>query len=459
MRLGELLLQHRLITREQLQASLDAQVSYGGRVGTNLAQLGYLDVDVLSRMLGEQHGIGAVKRKHFAAIDKRVIALFPARVVASYKAIPLGYTQTKPSRVIVACQDPSTVPVEELSFAAGSRVDVWIAPELMIQEALETYYGVARPPGRYIDVSFTAHDPAASSGPPVSVRSPAPPSALHVPGAPRLPSATRGPLSPPTLEPPPPPSLPALASSPPSSRAAKPAAPRELSPPPPPFTREVLEERPALRLSVTELPPADDWDVPQPPSESPPPEAIEDSEARSRPITAPPGELRPFIDQSEASRMLELATSKDHIGRVLEDWLRSTFGAGLVLVVKNEMAVGWKGFFPDAEDLIEAVAVPLGKPSLFSAAFESRAPFCGEPPPEGARLNQLLWKLLRCPAPHDVLVCPVVLGSRVVNLLYAPGNDELLLSDTLAREAQVVAGAASAAYTRLIRKERGKAAK
>ena len=39
MLLGELLLRQRLITREQLQVALNAQSSYGGRLGTNLVTL------------------------------------------------------------------------------------------------------------------------------------------------------------------------------------------------------------------------------------------------------------------------------------------------------------------------------------------------------------------------------------------------------------------------------------
>jgi hypothetical protein len=155
--------------------------------------------------------------------------------------------------------------------------------------------------------------------------------------------------------------------------------------------------------------------------------------------------------------MIEMATSKEHIGRVLEDWLRSTFGCGLVLVVKNDMLVGWRGFFPDAEDLIEAVAVPLNKPSMFTAAYASRKVFCGPPPEDGARLNTLLWKLLRCTPPAEVLVCPVVLGDRTVNVLYAHHEDGETLSDTVVRQAEVIAADAGAAYARLIRKKRAKA--
>jgi len=175
------------------------------------------------------------------------------------------------------------------------------------------------------------------------------------------------------------------------------------------------------------------------------------------PISAPPGALRPFIDASEAARLLETATSKDKVGHILEDWLRSTFGCGLVLVVKNDVAVGWRGYFPDAEDMIEAVAVPIDKPSMLRGAYTTRLIYCGAPVEDDAKLNQRLWKLLRCRPPSEVLVCPVVVGKRAVNLLYAHALDENLpLTDTNVRDAMVVAAAASSTYMRLIKRDRAK---
>jgi len=503
MRLGELLLQHQVITPDQLRAGLEAQGNYGGRLGTNLFQLGYIDIDLLSRALGQQRGVPAALRKHVAAIDKRVIALFSPRAVESYRAIPIGYTTTKPSRVIVACVNPATIPLEELAFAAGTRVDIWIAPELLIQESLEKYYGATPIASRYVEVTFGARDAPASSAPPMAARAPVAADPV-IPRAARVPSAS-GPAPVATSSAAPPPSrsparpvLGGLTPPPPPPSAASAAAPRQmLSPPPPPPAAQsipVLPEppdseppdsapipkirsvaprppsvpaKPALRMSISELPPDEGWDapddVPAPPPASPslvaaPWQPSEVPAAAHHPQTAPPEALRPFIDQAEASRMIEMATSKDHVGRVLEDWLRSTFGCGLVLIVKNEMAVGWKGFFPDAEDLIEAVAVPLNKPSMFTAPYDTRLAFCGPPPDSGAKLNQLMWKLLRCAPPSEVLVCPVVVGKRTVNLLYAHAtDDESPLTDTNLRQAQVLAGDATAAYMRLIRRERAKA--
>jgi len=429
MRLGELLLQRNQITPEELRAALDGQAMFGGRLGSNLVRLGVLDLDTLSRALGDQQGRCAVRSEQVAAIDPRVIALFSGRVVSSYRAIPIGHTSTTPPRVIVACADPTTVPVEELAFAAGKGVDVWVAPEMLVQECLERYFGVARAkkgaggPDEGLQLGADLAEPAPA--PPRSGRRPepgerTPPPVLELPSQP-----------PPPVE----------------------SAPRLLEPPPAP--------RAPVGLALDDaLPPEDGWDTESaPPVDARRPDAAPDHAppASEPPESAPEGAvLHPVIDTPEASRLLEMATSKEHVGRVLEDWLRSTFGCGLVLVVKGDMALGWKGFFQDAEDLVEAVAVPLGKPSLFSEAYGTRRPFCGPPPKEGMKADALLWKLLRCAPPAEVIVCPVVLANRVVNLLYAHDESGAPLTDTVFREAQVLAGGAGGAYARLIRKEQRK---
>jgi hypothetical protein len=56
-RLGELLLEEKLISREQLEEALETQVVHGGRLGTNLVELGFLKEVDLARVLGRLHNL------------------------------------------------------------------------------------------------------------------------------------------------------------------------------------------------------------------------------------------------------------------------------------------------------------------------------------------------------------------------------------------------------------------
>jgi hypothetical protein len=425
MRLGELLLQRGAITREQLQRALHEQGRFGGRLGTNLLRLRCVDVDTVALALADQHNLFAVLRQHVAAVDRKVLSIFSPKVVALYKAIPIGYTTTKPTRVIVACVDPASIPMEELAFAAGSRIELWIAPEALFQDCMERYFGAKPARNRYVSLKPEAHESISAVRIPTGVQ----------------PEVAQAP--------------PAAAPQPKPAKTSKRNVARELSPPPPPpptavpFTLEAPPPPPPPQPPPSaddQLPDEDDWNSAPAPPEAP---------VEARPITAPPDALRPVLDRAQASTLLEMATSKEQIGEVLADWLRSTFGCGLVLLLKADMAMGWKGFFPDADDLVEAVAIPLGKPTMFSLAYESRAPYRGAPPPEGAKLQERLWKLLRCSPPAEVLVCPIVLGKRAVNLIYAHMEDGSPLPDSAVEDATTLCAEAAAAYARLIdRKKR-----
>jgi hypothetical protein len=183
-----------------------------------------------------------------------------------------------------------------------------------------------------------------------------------------------------------------------------------------------------------------------------PAEAPAEAPAKPRPQSAPPGMLKPLINRDEASMSLEIATSKEKVGDVLVDWLRSTFGCGLVLIVKNQMALGWKGFFPDAQDdLLDTIAMPVKGAHVFGTAYGQRTPFHGCPTAAGAAVHSRLWKLLRCQHPTDVLVCPILLGKRVVNLVYTHALGSEALPEEAVEDAKRLCGMASEAYARIIR--------
>ncbi len=155
---------------------------------------------------------------------------------------------------------------------------------------------------------------------------------------------------------------------------------------------------------------------------------------------------------------LEGATSKHEIGELVVDYLRSAYGCGLVLICREVAAVGWKGFLlvniehEAAPSAIASLEVPLAPPSVFRGVYEGRAVYKGAPPSDGHAQHARLWRQLGCPAPREVLVAPIVLGKRVVNLVYAHGIGGGALPATAAAELTAVCDAARDGYTRLIAK-------
>lgn len=150
LKLGELLVKHQMITEAQLAKALRTQHIFGGRLGTNLVELGYLTEPLLVRFLGAQLNIPAVKGAELDEIKEEVVRLLPKAVAERFKVIPIGQDGRK---LRLAMADPTHLKaIDEVSFATGCTIEPLVAPELLITYALEKYYGVV-PSVHYVRLS------------------------------------------------------------------------------------------------------------------------------------------------------------------------------------------------------------------------------------------------------------------------------------------------------------------
>jgi len=136
-RLGELLVREELITPLQLQQAMEETKKHGGRLGAELAKLGFLEENELTAFLSKQYGVPAIDLREFD-IDNETIALIPREVVHKHKVIPVNRTG---STLIVAMADPSNIfAVDDIKFLTGYNVEVVVASEDALEEAEEKYY-------------------------------------------------------------------------------------------------------------------------------------------------------------------------------------------------------------------------------------------------------------------------------------------------------------------------------
>jgi len=142
MRLGEILIQRGVINESQLKSALDAQLIYGAHLGTCLIELGYVDEEVLGTTLADIFGVNYARRELFENIPPEIIESLPAKVVENQYAIPFAMSA---NILQVAMTDPKNYQaLDVVSFAAGHRVQAWVAPEVRIFQAMERYYEVPR---------------------------------------------------------------------------------------------------------------------------------------------------------------------------------------------------------------------------------------------------------------------------------------------------------------------------
>ena len=103
---------------------------------------------------------------------------------------------------------------------------------------------------------------------------------------------------------------------------------------------------------------------------------------------------------------------------------------------------------------IEELSLPLGGASALQSAVDTQKVFLGPPPSAARPVETQLWQALGTPDPSDVLVVPVLVKLRVVNVIYAhlaSGRP----APALVEELTDLAGRAQTSYLRLIRQARG----
>jgi hypothetical protein len=138
MKIGELLLEKNRITKTQLSQALRAQEVYGGKLGTNLVELGFLTETDLTQFLAVQLKIPAAQPADFNNIPKKVLSLIPKEFAQKHRVIPLGFESHK---LKVAFGDPLDWDArEKTAFRAGHTIIPLVAPEILINYALEKFY-------------------------------------------------------------------------------------------------------------------------------------------------------------------------------------------------------------------------------------------------------------------------------------------------------------------------------
>jgi type IV pilus assembly protein PilB len=136
-RLGELLVRENLISLQQLQKAQEEQRKTGGRLGLSLTKMGIIGENELTSFLSKQYGVPAVNLSDFE-IDPDVIKLIPVEVAKKHEVVAL---KRAGSALVVAMSDPSNIyAIDDLKFLTGYNIEVVVASEVAIDEAITRYY-------------------------------------------------------------------------------------------------------------------------------------------------------------------------------------------------------------------------------------------------------------------------------------------------------------------------------
>lgn len=136
-RLGDLLLEAGMITREQLDQALQEQKRSGERLGKVLLRLGFVTEANMLEVLEFQLGIPKVVLADYH-LDPEVVRLVPEGLARRYQAIPI---RLDGNRLLVALADPlNLLALDDLRLVTGKEIMPAIAAEGEIAAALSNFW-------------------------------------------------------------------------------------------------------------------------------------------------------------------------------------------------------------------------------------------------------------------------------------------------------------------------------
>ncbi len=475
-RLGELLVAAGLLTAEQLERALRAQVMWGARIGTNLVELGLIDLDELTSHLGHQHNLPSAFARHFEKVDRELQLLLPPEIAESFCCVPLMRTGERRDIVIAAASPLSRkalVKIAEEMFVEPYQLIVSIAAELRIRYQLERVYGIARParfmraPGLEV-TSFPQFEVLEFEDSQVdNIAQPtAAPLAIDVENERTTPltgvdleveleiDADAGPATLPVRVPPPEPAVgppteddlaidlalteqpsgafPALAELDdlPADVAHEAAVPRAVEEESSSgrarrkYVRTIADvadaERAVARISIRRVP------------KTPALGIVESSTAGNT--------------LGEATRAIRRATDRDRVAELCMDALfrfAPSCHAASFMVLRGQVATSWKGFCRSGAPPAE-LAVPLDQPGLVPRASQRNAT-ARAPASDLGPIDQLLMVSLGHTL-GELVVVPISISGSVMCVIAMVAE-----TDTTAATPESIAAAAGAAFARLMR--------
>ena len=138
-KLGEILVNNNLITKEQLAHALEEQKQAGSqvRLGTVLTRNGVISEEDLVSFLSRQYGVPSINLGE-VEIDPAVIKCVPVDVAQKYQMVPVNRAG---GTLILAMSDPSNIfAIDDIRFMTGFNIEVVVAPESAIKHAIDKYY-------------------------------------------------------------------------------------------------------------------------------------------------------------------------------------------------------------------------------------------------------------------------------------------------------------------------------
>jgi hypothetical protein len=383
----------------ELEDALQARVVYGGRLGTNILELGYLSLDALARYLAEYTGAPLAPAKRLSDPHPQALRAIPVALARRFKALAFDL---QVGALHVAMLDPAdAMQVAKIAEVTGRRIKSFTVPEALLHTLLEQHLGVA-PERRFAKLAKN----------------------LGTRDARRQRERAK--------------------------EQAEPSAPAAGAVPTPLAEgEELIDEASFAKLH-------EDMVMRARPDQSDTGDGVPDeilldeveSDAQSG-LSSVPFEDPPE-DPGEIARLearITSAADRDEIATLAVRLARAYVGTAALFLVQDGTMAGLRGDSSDLERRIQGIVIPLATDCRFAQVGVTREPWRGEPPQGG--VDARIVRALGRERVREVVLLPICIRDRVVNVLYAD-NDFDPVGETSLAALEALCNCVSRAYQRLI---------
>ena len=426
--IGELLVGDQVCTLQQIEDAVRNQVIMGGRIGTNLVELGVLDEETLARYLSRIHELPAMSGENIQP-EEKALERIPPDVVDRLNIIPFIL---EPKRIQVLCVDPRDVTHgfdlfltdlddryfvaidSDRGYTALQQVESREICDKDTRDYLEGSYGFEEAPARpSVSEDLIGEDSFIKLY-------------QRRDGFPQVSKSGQASA--------PPPEMPLLTGE--DLEKIEDGPPGEI-------------ERRVWQPTIVEGGRRKDdralADRAAAPPSKPPPEEEDDSP----------------LNLAQATRILSEVSERSAIARAVLRFARSTFKRCMLFTIHRGVALGWDAIGEDVDRwAFRSIMIPLELPSVFQLVVEARAHYLG-----GIGKTKINIEFLRATGkqvPLSAFLLPVLVRGRVVNILYCDNghknhcpsdiSDLLILSQRITRSYEFLFEQKRARYREKIQK-------
>ncbi len=142
-KLGEFLVNNKIITKSELERALDYQKEHGGKLNEILVNIKTISEDRLLAALRYHLGIPVIDMDKIT-VNEDIIRLMTKELAKKHKAIPIKIQEVdKKKSLFVAMSDPLDLnAIADIEFKTGLKIQTVLCSEGDILMSLERYYGV-----------------------------------------------------------------------------------------------------------------------------------------------------------------------------------------------------------------------------------------------------------------------------------------------------------------------------